>query len=375
MLSTWAWGVRPVVAAAAAAAAACFTIWALLALRRQDAATAELVRAASARAERAEAAQLQLREALDELPSGLEIYDGEDRLLFYNKRIAELYPWIDWRGHVGSAFEKIIRELVGAGRVPAAIGREEQWISERLATRGSRTGPILQSLKSGTWINTYEKRTASNYVVGVRLEVTDLVQRTRELGETTERLRAVIGSAAAGIVSTDVNGVVLEANPAALAMFGGTSEWMVGRQLSSLIPRLELMPDGALGAGPGVLGLARRAELDGRTADGRVLRLNASIAEISAAGSTQFVVILSNETERVQAEQARRALETQLRESQKIESIGTLAAGIAHDFNNVLGSIIGLTKLAHDDIDSGEIDRAQDSLLLVGRAADRARKL
>jgi signal transduction histidine kinase/CheY-like chemotaxis protein len=69
----------------------------------------------------------------------------------------------------------------------------------------------------------------------------------------------------------------------------------------------------------------------------------------------------------------RRSLEAQLRESQRIESIGTLAGGIAHDFNNILAAILGNVALARDDI--GANHPAQASLEQIRKASSRARDL
>jgi nitrogen-specific signal transduction histidine kinase/ActR/RegA family two-component response regulator len=74
-----------------------------------------------------------------------------------------------------------------------------------------------------------------------------------------------------------------------------------------------------------------------------------------------------------QAGAQQRALEAQLRESQKMEAIGTLAGGVAHDFNNLLAAILGNLVLAREDV--GEHHPAQESLTEISRAAIRARQL
>ncbi|WP_374413503.1 PAS domain-containing protein [Hydrogenophaga sp.] len=74
-----------------------------------------------------------------------------------------------------------------------------------------------------------------------------------------------------------------------------------------------------------------------------------------------------------QAEAQQRVLETQLRESQKMEAIGTLAGGVAHDFNNLLAAILGNLALAREDVGPDHI--AQESLSEINRAAIRARQL
>ena len=68
-----------------------------------------------------------------------------------------------------------------------------------------------------------------------------------------------------------------------------------------------------------------------------------------------------------------RRLEEHMRESQKMDSIGTLAGGIAHDFNNVLGAVVGNAELALARLAPDHAARA--NLEQVSRASQRARGL
>ncbi|MDB6000215.1 MAG: two-component hybrid sensor and regulator, partial [Rhizobacter sp.] len=86
-----------------------------------------------------------------------------------------------------------------------------------------------------------------------------------------------------------------------------------------------------------------------------------------------LTVYLRDVSERKRREEEQRVLEAQLRQAQKMESVGTLAGGIAHDFNNVLGAVLANVALARDDIAPDH--PAQAHLALIHSASQRAAHL
>jgi PAS domain S-box-containing protein len=73
------------------------------------------------------------------------------------------------------------------------------------------------------------------------------------------------------------------------------------------------------------------------------------------------------------AEERQQALEVHLRQSQKMEALGTLAGGIAHDFNNILSAIMGYAELVREELPDGDARQQDlDQLLL---ASDRGKQL
>ncbi len=96
-------------------------------------------------------------------------------------------------------------------------------------------------------------------------------------------------------------------------------------------------------------------------------------ARIVRSGPDEVVATIRDITERKSAEVHRERLEQQLRQSQKMEAIGTLAGGIAHDFNNILTAILGYAELLRGQV-RGQAG-VEERLAEIAKAGARAKDL
>ncbi len=96
-------------------------------------------------------------------------------------------------------------------------------------------------------------------------------------------------------------------------------------------------------------------------------------ARIVRSGADEVVATVRDITARKSAEAHRERLEQQLRQSQKMEAIGTLAGGIAHDFNNILTAILGYAELLRPQV-RGQAG-VEERLAEIAKAGARAKDL
>src|SRR5258705_7496621 len=148
--------------------------------RRVSAEIAEIVRKrAEAEAAIADARKSheRLREAIDILPQGIVFLDADGRYILWNKKYAEIYNRSSDLFKPGVRLQDTIRIGVERGDYPEAIGREEEWIAERLAKLYQPGERHEQILAGGPCILVEGQLTQDGGIIGLRVDITELKQR------------------------------------------------------------------------------------------------------------------------------------------------------------------------------------------------------
>lgn len=220
-------------------------------------------------------------------------------------------------------------------------------------------------------------RDAGNRLIAVEGAVQDITER--KLGEASLRaaqseLAATLAAVPDLLFDVDLRGRIFAQHSPNTQLLLMSPREFLGRLLEEVLPaeaagvaHSALQQAHALGHSSG---LQYELTLAGGR---RWFELSVSRRAVPPGELPRFIVLARDVTERKQSEAERRALERQLREAQKMESIGTLAGGIAHDFNNILAAILGNVALASEDLPAAHA--ARSSLDQIRRAGLRARSL
>jgi diguanylate cyclase (GGDEF)-like protein/PAS domain S-box-containing protein len=162
----------------------------------------------------ATAAHKRLREALEILPQGIVFLDAEGRYILWNQKYADIYKRSADLFQVGVRLEDTLRIGVERGDYPAAKGREEAWIAERLELLYNPGQQHEQVLADGRCILIEERRTSDGGVIGLRMDITAMKQR-----EASFRLLFEDNPVPMFVLRRDTQ-AILAANAAAIEHYG-----------------------------------------------------------------------------------------------------------------------------------------------------------
>ena len=122
-----------------------------------------------------------LRDAVEALSDGFELYDRDDRLVMCNRRFRELQPALSTDRCIGMTFRAILEADVGSGRLAIAPADAPAWIERQLDRRRGGVYEESYGYLDGRVVRVVMQRLPDGSMVGTRRDVTDLGHREQQL--------------------------------------------------------------------------------------------------------------------------------------------------------------------------------------------------
>ena len=274
-------------------------------------------------------------------------------------------------GAVLLATPRVFEDLVRTGEVELIGEPSLDWLGAPLKVEDRTIGVVvLQTYTEGIRYTEDHARVLEF----VSAQVAMAIERKRS--EEALRFQAfLLDQIRDRITATDLEGRITYVNAAEAEMMQRTPEEMIGQSV-------ELYGDDAQRGSTQREIIARtlahgewQGEVVNYAKDGteRILHVRTWTVQDKDGKPAGLCGISTDITDQKRAEEERRKLETQMRHTQKLESLGVLAGGIAHDFNNLLMGVLGNADLALSALPANS--PARENLTDIERASRRAAEL
>ena len=297
------------------------------------------------------------RELYDSAPVGYHELDMEGRITNVNRTDQEM---------LGYSREELIGEYIWKFNVEEDIAHRE--VLEKLAGLRPPSHSFERTYlrKDGTTLPVLLQdrlnKDEQGRITGIRVAVQDITEQKRTgdaLRESEERYRQLVELSPEAIF-VHINEKIVYFNPTATRLFNlSAPKEVIGKSIFDFChpdyqevirERLKRIQEKTKPIEP--------IEIKYVRSDGQIIDIEVAGAPITYKGEEGVLTVARDISERVRAEVEKTNLQEQLRQSQKLESIGRLAGGIAHDFNNLLTVIRGYSRtLPWRTQERGPVDR------------------
>jgi len=283
--------------------------------------------------------QFLLNMLMDNVPDHIYFKDKDSRFIRINKDHAKKFGLSNSAQAIGKTdFDFFTKEhaqhafedeqtIIRTGKPIVGIEEKETWPDGRVTWVSTTKMPLRD--KEGNIIGTF----------GVSRDITEHKKAEIKLKESEERYRRIT-EFSPDAIAVHSEGKIEYVNPAAITLLGANSaSELIGKPFFDFIH-----PDYRDSINQQIIAVMKEDYAIPLT-EQKFLRLDGSVVEVEVAAlpivykekkAMQIVVRDISENKKLQ---------NQYLQSQKIQSIGTLAGGIAHDFNNILGIILAYSSL------------------------------
>ena len=305
--------------------------------------------------------QRRFRELFENSPDAVFVEDLQANVLDVNQAACKLH---------GMSREQLVGKNAIEDLVPADRREQVRADFHRLASGGSTTIES-ESLRTDGRVVPVEIRVVRVQFEGrpaLLFHVRDITERRAAemaLRSSETLFRSVWVNSVDGMRLTDQNGITVAVNEAFCKLVGLSAQQLEGNPFTVIYAASndweKLLNNHRSQFELGKTQVKRVKEHD--LHDGRSVAFEITDSFVESGGKPRLLLSLFRDVS------AQKALEEQLRQSQKMEAIGRLAGGIAHDFNNILTVILGHATLLTMQSLGG---KAQVSALQIKQAAERA---
>lgn len=308
-----------------------------------------------------------LRAFINSNPETSLLLDGNGRVLLANETFSK---------RLGRAMEEVIGSCL-YDLFPEGISKRRKDKIEEVFKTGRAIR--FEDHRSGRDYETFiypifdtEGKVRNVSILGI--DITERRKMQEDLRRSEERFKKLFNEAPVGYHEYDMDGRITEVNQTELEMLGYSREEMIGHHVWEFVVE-EISEETVRGKLSGNIPAEKSFERTFRKKDGTFLPVLITDKSLRDSGGRLIGIrsALQDISKLKEIEKERKALEEQLRQSQKMEAIGRLAGGIAHDFNNLLTVIKGYSQLSLLGLNMN--DPLRESLKEIERSAERASNL
>ena len=126
-----------------------------------------------------------LRSAIDAVDEAFVLFDADDCMVYCNAKYTQLYPQMQDVLVPGVRFEDMIRIGAQRGLYRESVGRQEEWVAERMRAHREGNETRIQRRDDGRVLRVIDRRTPEGCIAGIRVDITEMVQATEEAQEAS----------------------------------------------------------------------------------------------------------------------------------------------------------------------------------------------